>query len=105
MVFSKGAFSDLVSAAELVGLEPAQERHKYACPVHGGSDSLHAYQGAGSGFYCWGVLRGPNDRRRYQPPINQRCPTPTWSARQASLKKRYVKLDKDPPESLFLGRL
>ena len=51
-MFSKGVFSDLVSAAELLGLEPARERHKYACPVHGGSDSLHAYQGAGSGFYC-----------------------------------------------------
>ena len=41
--------------AELLGLEPAREHHKWACPAHGGSDSLHAYDGAGAGFFCWGA--------------------------------------------------
>lgn len=39
--------------ARLLGLTPARERGKFACPVHGGSDSLHAYKGDGAGFYCF----------------------------------------------------
>jgi hypothetical protein len=40
--------------AQLLQLHPAREPRKYNCPVHGGSDSLHAYPGERGGFYCWG---------------------------------------------------
>ena len=42
------------AVAEFLGLIPARQRHKYECPVHGGSDSLHAYPEPGRGFYCFG---------------------------------------------------
>ena len=49
--------ADARQVAELLGLERAREAGKYACPVHGGSDSLHAYRGNGRGFYCWGACQ------------------------------------------------
>ncbi len=47
--------AEAARVAELLGLESAREHHKYACPIHGGSDSLHAYEGAGAGFFCFGA--------------------------------------------------
>ena len=45
---------DAERVAELLGLERARERHKWACPKHGGSDSLHSYAAdKGGGFYCF----------------------------------------------------
>lgn len=43
------------SVATHLGLTPARERHKWNCPVHGGSDSLHAY--ADGGFHCYGACQ------------------------------------------------
>lgn len=44
--------------AEVLGLKRAREHGKFKCPVHGGSDSLHAYPGGDRrGFYCWGACQ------------------------------------------------
>jgi hypothetical protein len=46
--------ADAERVAELLGLERARERHKWECPKHGGSDSLHSYAAdKGGGFYCF----------------------------------------------------
>ncbi len=46
--------ADAERVAELLGLERARERLKWACPKHGGSDSLHSYAAdKGGGFYCF----------------------------------------------------
>jgi len=44
---------EAADVAKAVGLRKAKERHKWACPVHGGSDSLEAYVGPGAGFCCF----------------------------------------------------
>ena len=41
-----------------LGLAPARERHKWACPRCGSSDALHIYQGAGRGGYCFSCGQG-----------------------------------------------
>ena len=54
--------ADTGQVAELLGLTPARERHKYGCPECGSRDNLHAYTTGGrhgGGFYCWGGGCGP----------------------------------------------
>lgn len=42
-----------LQVAEAVGLEPARERNKFACPSCSSSDGLHAYPEPGGGAYCF----------------------------------------------------
>lgn len=55
------ACRDLVDCHELaheLGLCPAKERHKWACPQCSSSDALHIYQGPGRGGYCFSCAAG-----------------------------------------------
>lgn len=47
-----GALSGADVAGE-VGLSPARERHKYACPACPSSNALHAYPRPKGGAYCF----------------------------------------------------
>jgi hypothetical protein len=44
---------DAATVAAHLRLRRARERRKFACPIHEGRDSLHAYERGG--FYCWGA--------------------------------------------------